>query len=171
MKKLVQNLLIGQSFDTISDVENNNNNSSVEHHSTSRTDSVISSTNDNILPDSGRMSPTPVKKRTLSRIFSVFTSRSGSLSLPSNASNNDLSPMTPPSSEGNTTPNRTITLSNKESMKRAASVVSLFFQKDLIIKKQCFRNIMQHLHHHVHPFRINMVIHQLNNRLHHIQMY
>jgi hypothetical protein len=118
MKKLLQTFSLGQCFDTTSDVENGN--TYVEQRSNSRTDSAINSTTDNNLPDSNRMSPTPMKKRTFSKIFSVFTNRSNSLSTSSNVSNNDLTANTSTGSESN----RVFTSMNKEPMKRTTSVVS-----------------------------------------------
>ena len=73
MKKLVENLSMGQLFDTTTDI--NNGHAYVEHRSISRTDSVMNSAVENNHPDSGRISPTPPKKRTLSKILSVFTGR------------------------------------------------------------------------------------------------
>lgn len=126
-----------QNLDHITNGENTN--SYLEQRSNSRNDNVIS-TNDNIVQDSGRISPQlpPAlpKKRTLSKILSsVFTTtRGSSISTPTSTSNNDSSFTSPSSTEVNITPNRTISLSNnnnnnKEPIKRAASVVSLFVEK------------------------------------------
>jgi len=113
-----------QILDTISDIDNNKVHP--EQRSNSRSDTPQSPI-DSGIPNTGRVSPVQMKKRTLSKIFSVFTSRSGSVSIPPVVPNNDTPPITPTSPEGNMVQTRAKRSSGKEPIKRAASVVSLFF--------------------------------------------
>ncbi|CAF3779930.1 unnamed protein product [Rotaria sp. Silwood1] len=132
LKKLVQHLSIGQVLDTTSEVENLN--SSIAQQSSPRSDSTIGSTiqstNEGTTSNSGRISPVVSKKRTLSKIFNVFTGgRSGSVSststsssIPSNLANSNTSLLNSSTHEINTTQGRVSQTLHKDSDKRRASV-------------------------------------------------
>ncbi|CAF3177243.1 unnamed protein product [Rotaria sp. Silwood2] len=130
LKKLSQSLCIAQVLDTTSEVENIN--SHVAQQSNSRSDSIISApqpTNESTNSGSGRVSPVVTKKRALSKIFNVFTSRSGSISstspsssIPSNLATSNTSLVNSTSNEINTTQGRTLQTLSKEPDKRRSSV-------------------------------------------------
>ncbi|CAF1039147.1 unnamed protein product [Rotaria sordida] len=131
LKKLLQNLSIGQTLDTITEIENNNSHGTQQFNS--RSDSFINTTNDNTNSNSnsnsGRTSPvSSTKKRGLSKIFGVLTGRSGSISspspasIPSNPINSNTSLINSTSNEINTTQNRALPTASKESEKRRSSI-------------------------------------------------
>jgi hypothetical protein len=126
LRKLSLNLLVGQTLDTTPDAENIK-----DQRSDSRIENIVGSTSDIIIPNAGRTSPAAsTKKRTFSKIFGVFTNRSGTINTPSPLSIppnlHDISPVTPPSPESTLTRSRTLPSPVKEPIKRAASVVSFF---------------------------------------------
>ncbi|CAF2008480.1 unnamed protein product [Rotaria magnacalcarata] len=127
-KRLLQNLSIGQILDTTSEAENTN--SHLLQRVNSRSGSIISiatqSTTESIGSSSGRISPVSTKKRRISKIFGVFTSRSGSISsapstssLSVNLTNNNQSTASSTQHETSMMQRRT---SNKENDKRRSSV-------------------------------------------------
>lgn len=142
IKKLSQILCVEMQVKTIALVNNHfSAERSISREENSSRSVTPSSTNDAIVPNSGRVSPVPTKKRTLSKILSVFT-RSGSISTPSN---NDLAPTPPPvpvtpstASEINTTSARTASMSNKEGIRRVASVVSFSSNRRVCEQKTAF---------------------------------
>ena len=89
------------------------NNPTTNDETTVKT-TTTTTTNEAIVPNPGRVSPIATKKRTLSKILSVFSSRSNSISTPPNSESQ------PPSSD------RTTSISGKEPVRRVPSIVSLF---------------------------------------------
>lgn len=118
LKKLSQILCTGPIFDTKLDVESISN-----HKEITPSPAPI----ENGIHNHDRASPAPTKKRTLSKLFGVFSSnRSASVSIPTNDP-----PSIPSSSSSeisNNTTIRTTQMTNKETVKRAASVVCTFIQ-------------------------------------------
>ena len=118
--KLLQNVTFSSNLENSSEVESSH--SSSEQRSFSRTDSITtpSTSSDTTISDSGRISPAPPKKRTLSKIFSVFSTRVGSLS---NSGINEI----PPAPEILISPIQLAPpTSKKEPVRRTASIVNSF---------------------------------------------
>lgn len=117
MRKLSLNVCTGFSFENTSEMNNTNTNS-INDENTNRT-----TTNETIVPNPGRVSPIGTKKRTLSKIFSVFSNRSNSMSISSNTE-----PQSAPPVQSEPPTQRTASMSGKEPVRRVPSVVSLSFE-------------------------------------------
>ncbi|CAF0962341.1 unnamed protein product [Adineta ricciae] len=122
LRKLSQVLCMSQCATNETDVESISH--QVEQRSTLRNDNGFNVTTSNTSTTAGRT------KRSISKIFGVFSGRQGSISstMPSPSSNTplnltspDVSPATPPSPDMNAMHNKTLPIGNKDSIKRTTS--------------------------------------------------
>ena len=134
-KKLLQTVVLNTNMENSLEQENHHSTHPplLEQRSFSRADSMTTpSTSDTAISDSGRVSPAaPVKKRTLSKIFSVFSSRSGSLSTTGINESIPTTPITPEVFTPSPAPapiQLASTPVKKETVKRNSSIVNSFLR-------------------------------------------